>query len=396
MQKSNDDSDAQRQPLRGIKVDEYVQVEARLSIDQKAILATHLASNLGANLGSPEDVENAESILRLIIWSDEKRIIESLAQAAAKNPDTTRNLAWALANDDDTAAVPILAAAVSLSDADLIAIVESADSIAKMGAIARRTSVSEALARSLVDHGDENISLILLNNAKADIPADALACMVDRHGQHEFIQENIIVRDALPPAVAGRLFPLISSELAQRLLTLHQLPTASAIEIALMCHKPARVGYVNELSSDSLNELIFQVLEDEILTPQILVRSLCFGNFDFFCRAFSFMAMQSKDQISELILTSPAIQISKLWSKTSFSNEWLPVVSAAATAFAQLEESSVKSDICLFRKNIMERTLSLLEKEGSNIPAGQMDFLRQIHPGAGPHSLLPGQRHQFR
>ena len=99
-----------------------------------------------------------------------------------------------------------------------------------------------------------------------------------------------------------------------------------------MCDKPARVGYVNELNSHSLNELIFQLLEDEALTPQILVRSLCLGNFDFFCRVFSFTAMQSKDQIGENIVASPATEIAKLWTKTSFSDEWLPVVSAAATA----------------------------------------------------------------
>ena len=82
-------------------------------------------------------MENAEAILRLLIWSDEKRVVESLAQAAAGNPGTPRNLAWALANDDEAVALPILAAAVSLSDADLISIVESANSVAKMGAIAR-------------------------------------------------------------------------------------------------------------------------------------------------------------------------------------------------------------------------------------------------------------------
>src|SRR5579871_6629163 len=127
MQQSND-SAFRPPPLRGLNVGEYIQAEARLSTDQKVVLATHLAATLGANPGSPEDVANAEAILRLIIWNDEKRVVESLAQAAAGNPSTPQNLAWALANDDDTAALPILEAAVSLSDADLIAIVESANS----------------------------------------------------------------------------------------------------------------------------------------------------------------------------------------------------------------------------------------------------------------------------
>ena len=122
--------------LHGLSTEDYVRAEAMLTVEQKAALATRLAAGLNATDGNPEQAESAEAILRLIIWNGEPSVVETLAHAAASNPNTPHSVAWALANDDEAAAKPILTASKVLSDEDLVAIVEVTDNFAKMGAIA--------------------------------------------------------------------------------------------------------------------------------------------------------------------------------------------------------------------------------------------------------------------
>ena len=43
----------------------------------------------------------------------------------------------------------------------------------------------------------------------------------------------------------------------------------------------------------------------------------------------------------------------------------------------QLKVNYAEADLSIFRGNILERTLSILGKEGAAIPADQMEFLRQ-------------------
>src|SRR3569623_1628178 len=96
----------ERLNLHGLTTVGYLNVESLLSVEQKAALATRLAAALDQK-GDPEVFANAEAILRLLVWNAEPGVVESIAQAAASNPNTPRSLAWALAHDDDAAATPI-------------------------------------------------------------------------------------------------------------------------------------------------------------------------------------------------------------------------------------------------------------------------------------------------
>ena len=140
---------------QGLTMADYLKAEPRLSVEQKAGLASYLATGLNAQGSSAEDFAQAESILRMLAWNAEPPIVDAMARAAAANPNTPGSLAWALANEDDVAAERVLEVAGALSDADLVSIVESSSNQAKLGAIARRPAVSAEVSRSLAHHGDE-------------------------------------------------------------------------------------------------------------------------------------------------------------------------------------------------------------------------------------------------
>ncbi|MEQ9449342.1 MAG: DUF2336 domain-containing protein, partial [Rhodospirillaceae bacterium] len=193
----------------------YLKAESKLTIEQKSALAVHLAAQLKSD-GKGLSVQ-AETLLRLIAWHAEAPVAETMAKAVAKNESAPRSIAWALANDDDAAAKIVLEACKALSDEDLISIVETSGNQVKMGAIARRTSVSADVSRSLTEHGDEETVHTLLENARAEIAENAYHTIVDRFGENERIQAELIDRPNVSTSVAQRLSETIGPALAGKL-----------------------------------------------------------------------------------------------------------------------------------------------------------------------------------
>ena len=296
--------DDEKLNLHGLSTADYIKAEALLSVDQKSALAVRLATGLNARDANIDDSASAEAILRLIIWNAEPAVVESMAQAAADNPNTPHSLAWALANDDEAAAMPILAVSIALSDDDLVAIVSSTQSFAKMGAIAVRPAVSSDLSRSLARHGDENTAHLLLNNTRAEISEDAYVSMINRHGEHTRIQEGIINRDVISASVAERLSSVVGEALAAKLSERH--PTVMKAPLAIP------QGNMEGLSAGEMDALVTRMAAERSISAPLLVRKLCIGNFQFFCRALSVMTKEPTYDVFPKILESPEAYLPEL------------------------------------------------------------------------------------
>jgi len=378
VQKPDSGSELAKWSMQGLSTAAYVKAEPLLPAEHKAALAMHLAAALNAPGDDPADVADAESILRLVIWNNEGSVVESIARAAANNPNMPNSLAWALANDDEAVAMPILEGSASLSDTDLIAIVEAADNAAKMGAIARRSSVSAAVSRSLALHGNEDTAHILLKNVNADIPEDALANILDRHEQHKKILDSMVGRDALSAAIAERLLDKVSPELADDLVARHLAADQPSADLNLPRIDPNIMGYRDEASPEDLDGLISQMIAQKEITAELLVQKICQGYFEFFSAALAFTSKLSHNDVRERLRESPSKALPDLWKSASLSVDWLPVASAAVSAFIFAHKNYNKSDVLLFRRNISDRALANLTAEKRKISDQQMKLLRSL------------------
>ncbi len=352
--------------LRGLSTADYLKAEAKLTVEEKSALATGLARALNAHSGDGAHFTESEAILRLLIWNAEPRVVEAIGNAVAANPLAPRSLAWALANDDEIAALPVLQSCAALSDEDLVAIVEESGNFSKMGAIAGRSVVSEQISRSLVQHGDESTMHSLLANVKAVISDDAFGDMLDRFGQHARVQEGVADRETLSPSIALRLAGSANASVAAKLAHRHQTPPPRIVQMP---------GYVDEGGSEEeLNRHMSKLIAQKSLSEVTLVHHLCLGNFDFFCRALSALTGSVKDDVCAQILESPSTHLAQYWEKGLLPREWLPIASAAASALIHIDQNYSKADRQLFSRNIFDRTAALLKAEKVSISDGQKRF----------------------
>ncbi|MGE3335631.1 MAG: DUF2336 domain-containing protein [Rhodospirillaceae bacterium] len=329
--------------LHDLSTADYLKVEASLSHEQKVALATHLARTLPPPEGTDGHFSTeAEAILRLLIWNAEPSVVEATALAAALNPNTSRSLAWALANDDEAAAVPILAQCVSLGDADLVCIVENCQNFVKMNSIARRPHVSADLSRSLVHHGDETTTQTLLENSKADIPEDAYGTVLDRFGASERIQESVVRRDPLSPAMIVRLSQSsISSRLKEELATRAPSSLPSSLP-----------GFLSDQSEEEWDQRISSLIGGKTLSEAFLTQTLCNGNFDLFARILVRLTGTPLERVRAQLVQEPRDSLPPLWRQASLRSDWLAVASAALSALIEIDRTSSKSDRDLFIRNV--------------------------------------------
>ena len=259
---------------------------------------------------------------------------------------------------------------LALSDDDLVAIVSSTESFAKMSAIAVRPTVSSDLSRSLAIHGDEQTAHLLLNNARAEISDDAYVSMINRHGEHARIQEGIINRDTISASVAERLSSVVGDALAAKLSERH--PTVMKAPIAIP------QGNMEGLSAGEMDALVTRMAAERSISAPLLVRKLCIGNFQFFCRALSVMTKEPTYDVFPKILESPEAHLPELWKKTPLVPAWLEVTRAAATAWISLHTTYEKSDPALFRRNMVDKIFAILKAEKHDLTDEQKNYLRSF------------------
>ena len=223
----------------------------------------------------------AEDIFRLMLKDAEVRVRQALADNLKENGGVPHDVAVALANDVDQVALPMIAFSEVLTDADLIAIVNSQNG-ARQEAVAGRKTVSESVSDALVSAGDEAVVTRLVSNQGAVISERSLQRVVDAFGDREGVQVAMVNRAVLPVTVAERLVTLVSDSLRDQLVERHELPAGVMTDIILKSRERATISLSTGSAVDDVVALVKQLHDHGRLTPSIILRALCMGDVTFF------------------------------------------------------------------------------------------------------------------
>jgi uncharacterized protein (DUF2336 family) len=250
----------------------------------------------------------------------------------------------------------VLERSVALGDADLMSIVQSSENVSKMNSIARRSSVSAEVSRSLVRHGDETTAQTLLGNATANIPEDAYGSVLDRFGASEKIQEAIISREEVAPAITQRLAESVTS--------------AQLMDKLAARERSALPGFAVKRSEEEWSQRIAQLIAEKA-KEALLVNTLCNGDFDFFSRALAAMNRVPHDEMKRGLIETPSVRLLTAWTQASLAADWQPVASAALSALLHMDRTASKLDRQLFVRNVMDRTQATLRTEKISLSDAQ-------------------------
>ncbi len=341
----------------------------------RAGTAAKLAQQFNTASFSPTELKLAEQIFRVMVRDAEVRVREALAANLKHNPLLPHDVTVALAKDVDSVALPVLSASDVLTAEDLVQIVQSQGTPARLDAIAGRAEVEAEVSAAIVDIGSESVVAKLLSNPGADFAEPTLHKVVDKFGDSDAIQGPLVHRNVLPVTVAERLVTHVAEHLRAHLLAKHKISADLALDLILQSRERATVGLAMGVSEAGLAALVGQLKDNGRLTGSLVLRGVCMGNLRFFEHAVAALAGLAVGNTRVLIHDPGHRGLATVWGKASLPPSYLPAVQAALDVVKQTELDGLDMDPERYSRRIIERILTQYEKLGVEFNDDDLEYL---------------------
>jgi len=198
-----------------------IQASERLVNDLEDDVRAELARRIGRLVpDTKEDLQSdlrdrVVSLLEKLATDKLPRVRAIIAEEIKAMPDVPRHIVWSLARDAEIVVCgPVLEYSPLLSEADLMELVAGTVVEGAAEAIARRSDVSEDLARAIAKTFDVPAVVALLSNHDAQIRDDTLDLLVSQATDIEEMHEPLVMR----PSLSVRVIRHIASFVARALL----------------------------------------------------------------------------------------------------------------------------------------------------------------------------------
>lgn len=225
-------------------------------------------------------------ILQNTIHQAEMTLREKVSVRLATVEDVPRELVKLLANDEIEVAFPILSMSEALLDDDLIEIIHNR-SIEHQLAITKRLVVSEQVSDAIVEYGEEDVIRSLLLNPNSKISSTTVEYLVNESKRLTSLQEPILRREDLDPALSQRMYGWVSSALQQYILDNYELDPEFVRTVVNEAAEEERISVAENSARQSPEKrLIEELEEDGQLAPETMVRILQEGDVRLFVAMF--------------------------------------------------------------------------------------------------------------
>lgn len=239
------------------------------------------------------------NIMRGLIHEVETSVKRSLSALMAERDDAPRDLISELANGDMDVAYPVLTRSNVLRDHDLVDIVRLRTHEHQL-AITLRKDISEAVSDALIEHGDEDVIVSLLNNDEASISDAAMAFVVEESRRVDTFQEPLLHRTDLTEDLAQKMFTWVSDALRDHIVTRYRLDAATVDGLIRQAAEEATQE--NQGVEGHAGEVLSQALDEAgMVTPDMVVAALMNGEASLFLHLFSTLTKLDERLASRIV-----------------------------------------------------------------------------------------------
>lgn len=328
----------------------------------------------------------AEDIFRVLAQDATIRVRQALSDHLKESGDIPRDLALKLARDVDVVALPILAHSEVLTDGDLVQIISDTDATtgaAKHEAIARRETVSAAVADALIDKAAAPAIAALVGNEGAALGTEALQKIVDRHGEEALVQNPLANRKNLPLVVVEKLIVVASDSLREQLMAQHDLPPELATDLIMRVQERATAALVAPSPAEESYKLAKHMKHAGRLTASLLLRTVCMGDLAFLEGGLAELAGIPVTNAQILIDDPGELGLKRLYERAKLPEALFPAFRVAVAVVKETPFDGGENDRERHRQRTLERILTQFE----DIGAEDLDYLLDKLQGGGRNKV---------
>lgn len=242
-----------------------------------------ITSGYNSGLYTENETRLANEIFRLLLKDTEMKVRLMMADALKSNMQVPHDIVWALANDRNEVAAPILQFSHVLSEEDLVTIVRATREHPKLKAIARRETLSRQVSHELIVKRDREVTRELLANRGAVLAEASMDIILEEFAGENSVLEELVLRGGLPYDFAERLFSTVSDVLKKQLTRRYKFSQQLAEESTTSARETAVLQFISPwMSQNDIDQLIDEMHRNKRLSDSVIIRSLCIGDLRFF------------------------------------------------------------------------------------------------------------------
>ena len=341
------------------------------SSEERATVAHRLCRRIATDVLSEDERIFAEEIIQVLAQDTAELVRRTLSVTLRNSPRLPHDVAFKLAQDVESAAIPVLDNSPVFNDEELIELV-LAVTAAKQAAIAGRSTVSSTLAEVICEHADEMAVETISGNAGAELSDRAFEHSIDRFPANENMHENLVMRDHIPVHIAEKMVSLVSGQVFDMLINRHELPAQMAIDLAAGARERATIDLVEQADrTNDMSRFVSQLNLNGRLTHSLIMRALCVGHMHFVEHALAELSGVPHSRAWLMIHDAGPLGLQAIFDRAGLHRKLLPAFRAAVTVYHELELDGGTNDKARFRMRMIERVLTQFQA----IPKEDLDYL---------------------
>ncbi len=340
--------------------------------EARALAARKVCARIAVDGLSDKERAMGDQILRILSEDAADLVRRALSVTLQRSTHLPHDVAVKLAADVESIAIPIIAGSPVLDDADLVEIIQTAES-ARQIAVAGRESLSSMVVDEIVAIAEPEAVGVAAANDGAEFTPATFNRAVDRFAEDPDVLERFVDRSILPPEFTEKLISHISDTVIDRLAARHALPPQLAVELAEASRERATIDLVDQggLAPDP-RRFVQQMQMNGRLTPSFLLRTLFRGHMSLFEHCIAELASIDHSKAWLLIHDAGPLGLSAAFKQAGMPDRILPAVRAAISAWHSLEVGSGGGrDIARFRKLLAERIFTQFQ----GAPIAELDYV---------------------
>ena len=303
--------------------------------------------------------EFAEKILTLICQDVSEIVRRALSVTLQNSPNLPRSIAKKLIADIDTIAAPILINSPVLTDADLVAVLQSR-AAEKVKAIAQRHRLSAYICRAIISFGDGPAVSKLAANDSALISPEAAAEMAAIYADDDLIRDAALSRQDMPPETVQKLINAATHSLEKSLRDQTALSPFQAIDIANRTQQRALVQYVGrDWPEANLTAYIITLQLRGQLTEGIILRAAGIGDLRFVQIALAIQVNISVQKAGLMLFDNGPLGLKALCDRAGLSESCRAFLGAALAIYRDFQLAGHAITNKQMQRMMLERILSL-------------------------------------
>lgn len=224
------------------------------------------------------------NIIENLIHEVEVSVRRKFSEKLARSTDAPRSLIKALANDDIDVAYPVLVHSNVLRDQDLIEIIHLRTEEYHL-AVTLREDLEENVSAALVETDGEDVIVSLLNNKNAKISEATLEYLVEQSRRVDTFQEPLLHRQELKKDLAKKMFIWVSEALRTHIISRYKIDENTVDALLKETTAEALEDLPGE-QDESVETLLRNLKKDDLIDPDILVKTLSQGEIPLFVAIF--------------------------------------------------------------------------------------------------------------